>query len=264
MTPKIKAVVNRKGGAGKTTTAVSLCACFAESGKHGLLLDMDSQGHASKSLGLRVTEGRSGLYRVLVDGEAIVNNAVDTGHGFDLVTSAKDAAEVEIRMTLQPDGRMQLREALAEIPAGRWDYVLIDCPPALGHLTQSALIASDGVIVPLPMEELPFDGFQELLDTITGVRRHDNRTLTIQAIFETMSDSRTTLATVTRGELEEILGKDNPIAAAEALLSLRVRRNIALAEAPAARKPVTVHKPKSHGSADYRALASALTERGIV
>jgi chromosome partitioning protein len=264
MSTKIKAVVNRKGGAGKTTTAVSLCACFAEAGKRGLLIDLDSQGHASKSLGLRVAEGRSGLYRVLVDGDPIVKHVVDTGHGFDLITSSKDAAEVEIRMTMQSAGRLQLREALAEIPPGRWDYVLIDCPPALGHLTQSALIACDGVIVPLPMEALPFDGFQELLDTISSVRRHDNRTLTIQAIFETMSDPRTTLATVTRGQLESVLGTNNPIAATEALLELRVRRSIALAEAPDTSKPVTAHKPSSKGTADYRALACALTERGIV
>jgi chromosome partitioning protein len=181
------------------------------------------------------------------------------------VPAGEDMREVENMIVDKVDGRMELREAIADLPEGRWDAVIIDCPPNLGQLTQSALIACHGVIVPIPMEALPFKGFNKLIDAIMQLRKNANPTLAIQALFETMSDPRTTLAQITRGMVDDALGV-TPAARQDALLDLRIRRSIPLGEAPGLERPRPVihYKPDSHGATDYRALAAALVHREIV
>lgn len=263
--PPTKAIANHKGGVGKTTTAVNLCAGLAERGKRALLLDLDAQAHATISVGQRVTTRHSPMYAVLMEPQALAAHAVDTGYGFDVVPAARDMDEVELAIGNKPGGKLELREAIAELPAGRYDAIIIDCPPNLGHRTQSALIAAQGVIVPIPMEALPFEGFGQFITALEGIRKHDNPGLTIEALFETMSDDRTKLAYITRGMVDAAIG-GSPVARVDALLTERVRRNVALAEAPGLGRPRPVmhYKPDSHGAADYRALTAALVERGIL
>ncbi|MEY4510969.1 MAG: hypothetical protein RLZZ450_3091 [Pseudomonadota bacterium] len=260
---KVLAIANRKGGCAKTTSAVNLAAIFAELGKRVLLIDLDSQGHASEHIGMRV-DVDSPVYRVLARSENVVDLARACPFGFDVLAGGKDiaAAELFMKTSTSGNGRMVLREALEDVPSGRWDVVLLDCPPALDQLTMAALIACDGVLVPLPLEPLPFDGLKRLLESIEGVRRYDNRALTVQAVFVTLCNERTILASTIREEVEQLI-PGNPLFAPAAMLNSRVRRNIALAEASKAARPVTAYNPACHGADDYRELAGELVARGV-
>lgn len=262
--PKIKALANRKGGVGKTTTAVNLAAALAQLERRVLLLDLDSQGHASIHVGMKVDKG-SPAYRVIAEGRAIVDCAQATPFGFDILAGGDDLSTAEALMSTDTtgNGRMVLREALEEIPTGRWDLVLLDCPPSLKDMTQAALIAAHGVFVPLPMEVLPLDGFRRLLVTIDGVRKYANRELQVEAVIETISDPRTNLASATRDDAYGMMA-EHPAVKPSALLSTRIRKNIRLAEAPKEGKTVFAHDDACHGADDYRALAIELREKGLV
>jgi chromosome partitioning protein len=270
-TPKIKALANRKGGVGKTTTAVNLAAALSELGLKVLLLDLDSQGHASEHVGMKVEKG-SPAYRVIAEGRAIVDCVQRTDDseqpsrfGFDILAGGDDLSTAEALMATDTtgNGRMVLREALEEVPPGRWDLVLLDCPPSLKDMTQAALTASHGVFVPLPMEALPFDGFRRLLTTIDGVRKYANRELVVEAVIETISDPRTNLANDVRTEVRDIVSTHVAVRR-DALLEQRIRKNVKLAEAPKRHQTVFAHDNTCHGAVDYRALAVALRERGLV
>jgi chromosome partitioning protein len=264
--PKVKALSQRKGGVAKTTSAVNLSAMLAKyHGRRVLLWDCDSQGHASKYLGMQQLTKGSPSYGVLAEGRAIIDCAQPTGFGFDLLAGGQDLSTAEALMgsNTSGNGRMVIREALEELPAGRWDVVLLDCPPSLKDMTQAALIACNGVLVPLPMEPLPYDGFEMLMTTIEGVRRYSNQSLAVQAIFEATTDPRTLLAATIRDRLDKFI-EQHALLTPELLLSQRVRRNIRLAEACDAAKPITHFDETCHGAADYRALADELVARGIL
>lgn len=258
------AIVNHKGGVGKTTTALNLAVPLAvEHQKRVLAMDLDSQGHLSKHLGRRV-DRESPMFRMLARGETIAACAEPTGYGFDVVAGGRDvgAAQALMRTDVTGNGRMQLREALAEIPVGTWDVVLLDCPPALADMTTAALIAANAAIIPLPMEDLPLDGMIELLKTIEGVRKYDNPKLTVRAVFETMSNPNTILSATIREDVQQRLAGSD-VFSGDALLTQRVRRNIPLAEAARAQRPVSAYNPMCHGAEDYRALAAELVARGV-
>jgi chromosome partitioning protein len=279
---RIIALAQRKGGVGKTTSAVNLAACIAELfGIRCLLIDLDSQGNTSIHLGIKQwTSRRTGwplrivkpedptpspAYRLIATHAQVVDVAYVTPFGFDLIPSGADLASAEVLMNRVATGRMVLREKLEDLRADQWPVVLLDCPPSLGDLTRSALIAADTVLCPMPMEELSYAGLVELFETIEDLRKYDNRDLAVGAIFETKSDPRTTHAATVRDSVEQLLANALPFAPASALLdvSLRIRRDVRAPEAVTGERPLLAYDPSSRASEDYRNLAQELFSRGM-
>lgn len=255
------AIANRKGGVGKTTTAVNaadVLTRFHLPEGRVLLIDLDTQRNASLCCGTRLDAGfPSPAYRVLVEGAALSDLAVRTRFGFDLLASHSDLDEAasEIRGAFTGRGQYVLREAIAEA-GDRWDVILLDTPPNIGDVTTAALVAADYVVIPLPMQRLPYEGMLEVLGVIESVRAEHNPALKLGGVFATMLDDTTRLHAVIRGQAEDMVG--------EHLLSLRVRRNNALAEAQEVGVPVTEYKPECNGALDYRELVSQLVSRGVM
>lgn len=252
------AVVNRKGGVGKTTTAVNVAAVLAERGRRVLLVDLDTQRNASTHVGLKHEPPLpSPVYRVLVDGELIDELAQSTGFGFDLLASGRDLDEVanQMRRALTGDGHLAMLEALRRVE-GRWDMVLLDTPPNVGDVTTAALIAADYALIPTIMQTLPYEGLLEVLDLIDELIKGPNPELRVLGIFSTLTNDQTTLADIIRGKIDERCPGD--------LLEARIRINTALGQASERGMPVLHHDSTCHGSEDYRALVTELATRGVV
>lgn len=254
----VMAVVNQKGGVGKTTTTINLAAGLALRGKKVLLIDIDPQGNASTGLGV----GRDGrdhsIYDILVDGEGL-DAAVQTTQvpGLSLVPSHIDLAAAELEIG-QADGRTtRLRQALAAAagPAsgGIWDYVLIDCPPSLNILTVNALAAADSVIVPLQCEFYALEGLSQLLQTVEMAKANINPSLIIEGVMLTMYDKRNRLSSQVAADVRKHLGR--------AVFNTVIPRNVRIAEAPSFAKPVMMYDAECAGSIAYMALADELLSR---
>lgn len=251
------AVVNRKGGVGKTTTAVNVAAVLAERGRRVLIVDLDTQRNASVHVGMRHDPPLpSPVFRVLVDGEEMATAAQPTGFGFDLLAAGRDIDEAanQMRRNLASDGMRVLREAIEEAGT-RWDVVLLDCPPSVGDVTTAALIAADYALIPTIMQTLPYEGLVEVIELIGEVRAKNNPGLKVLGVFSTLTNDSTTLADVIRGKVDDLCPGD--------LLDARIRFNTALGEASERGMPVLQHRPDCNGSQDYRALVAELAERGI-
>lgn len=254
---KTLAICHRKGGVGKTTTAVNMSAVLAERGQRVLLIDLDSQRNASLHLGVRLPkDSPSPAYKVLAKGKALADECMRTPFGFDLLPCTDDLVDASEKMTraIGGQGRLVLREALQEAD-GKWDTVIIDCPPDLGMITTAAMIAAQGLIIPMIMHKLPYEGLLEILEVVTVLRKYDNPALKIEAVFATIMDDNTILAATVRDRVEQLLGVT--------MLPLRIRRNNALAEASEAERPVTHYKPDCNGAFDYRALVTQFQAMGV-
>jgi chromosome partitioning protein len=249
---KTVAIANQKGGVGKTTTAVNLAAVLGEMGKRVLLVDLDPQGNASTHVGMRVDK-HSPAGQALMGMAPMAGLVRASSFGFDILPGGKGTRVAESHLTINPDDAVRLREQLHE--AQSWDTVLLDCPPSLGFILHAALLAADGVIVPMLLESLPLEGLSDLLGTIDR-QRLQNTDLKLSAIFATKSDERTVLGRDVLASLKKHCG--------DTLLTTSVRRNVALAAAPSAEQPITHYAPSSAGAEDYRALAAELTQRGVV
>lgn len=247
----IIAIANQKGGVGKTTTAINLGAGLGALERRVLLVDSDPQGNATRGLGGRATTPQ--LYHALV-GEAPLS-AVIRPSGFpnlDLVPSARDLVGVEVEFVGKSGWEEILKEVLAEV-ANRYDTILIDCPPSLGHLTVSALNAAQGVLVPLQCEYFALEGVSELLATIERIQGGLNPHLAIAGVLLTMYDDRTNLS---RDVAEEIRRHF-----AGQVYDAVVPRNIRLAEAPSHGLPIFQYDIKSRGAEAYLALAREFLRR---
>jgi chromosome partitioning protein len=247
----ILAIANQKGGVGKTTTAINLGAGLGALERRVLLVDCDPQGNATRGLGAKAAPPH--LYHAL-SGEVPLSAAIRPS-GFpnlDLVPSQRDLVGIEVELVGEDGWEQRLKGVLAEI-AGRYDTILIDCPPSLGHLTINALTAADGVLVPLQCEYYALEGISELLATVERVRRSLNKQLQIAGILLTMYDDRTNLSKDVAEEIRShFAGK---------VFETVVPRNIRLAEAPSHGLPIFQYDIKSRGSEAYLALAREFLRR---
>lgn len=251
---KIYAIAIYKGGGGKTTTAVNLAAALAELGKRVLVVDLDPQGHASLHVGLlRAEHEHTEAGRVVAGLSRVDATITHPAFGFELVPGGKGTAAAASMLESHRQFLGALGAALRA--AQGWDVVLIDTPPSHGTLTQAALRAADGVLVPLELEYLAWRGFESLMSTIEYEREH-NPDLALTGWFQTNSDLRLNLS---RGVLERARQRwpDHE-------LRTQIRIDTLLGSAPGWAQPITAYRPKSHGAADYRALAAELIERGLV
>jgi len=251
--PRIVAVANQKGGVGKTTTAINLGTALAAAGCRVVVFDLDPQGNASTGLGIGHGDRRPGSYHVLI-GEVAIGEAArrTVVPNLDVVPSGVDLSGAEIELVAMPARETFLKTALAE-PAARWDYVLIDCPPALGLLTVNALAAAHAVLVPLQCEFFALEGISHLVKTIERVRRGFNPRLEIQGIVLTMFDKRNRLSEAVATDVRAHFG--------DRVYRTVIPRNVRISEAPSHGRPVLVYDTHCAGSQAYIHLAGEVLRR---
>ncbi len=248
------AIANQKGGVGKSTTAVSLGAALAEAGKSVLVVDLDPQGNASTGLGIRHDARDVTIYEVLVSeapmDQAVVPTAVER---LFAVPSTIDLAGAEIELVSVFSREMRLAKAMLPVVGGRFEYILLDCPPSLGLLTVNALAAAEELIVPIQCEYYALEGLSQLLRNVSLIQQNVNTRLQLTGIVMTMFDSRTRLSEQVVEEVRKFFGKK--------VYDTVIPRTVRLSEAPGYGEPITVYDSRSKGAECYRSLAQELLTR---
>ena len=250
---QIISVANQKGGVGKTTTTVNLGACLASLGKKGLLVDMDAQGNATSGVGIRKPDVTKDIYDVLVNELPIDEATLITEHeNLSIVPATLQLAGAEIELTSMMARESRLKGSLAEV-SSQYDYILIDCPPSLGHLTINSFTASDSILIPVQCEYYALEGLSQLLNTVRLVQKHFNPELEIEGVLLTMYDARTNLGNEVVEEVRKYFR--------EKVYETIIPRNIRLSEAPSHGKPIIDYDPRSRGAEVYQALAKEVVSR---
>ncbi len=250
---KIFAIANQKGGVGKTTTTVNLAAALAATGQRVLLIDLDPQGNATMGSGIEKRSLKTSVYQVLLGlgTAATARQRSETGK-YDILPSNRELAGAEIEMVDLDEREIRLRLALKPLEAD-YDFILIDCPPALSMLTLNGLCAAHGVIIPMQCEYYALEGLSDLVNTIKQVHRNLNNDLEIIGLLRVMFDPRSTLANQVSSQLESHFG--------DKVFKTLVPRNVRLAEAPSYGMPGVVFDKSSKGAQAYVAFAVEMVER---
>jgi chromosome partitioning protein len=251
---RVTACTNQKGGVGKTTTVINLAAFLALSGTRTLVIDLDPQGNATSGLGIDRRQVERSSYDALVDRSPISELAVATAvEGLELVPSAAALSGAEVELVGVSARERRLAASLADLN-GRWDRVLIDCPPSLGLLTVNALTAADGVLIPIQTEYYALEGLSQLVHTIRRIREGLNPRLEIDGVLLTMYDGRTNLSAQVASEVRRHMNGT--------VYSTVVPRSVRLSEAPSHGLPIALYDPASRGAGAYRELAGEVVARG--
>ena len=249
----IIAVANQKGGVGKTTTSINLAASLAATKRRVLLVDLDAQGNATMGVGVDKSSVRFTTRDVLLE-KARATDVIQhlASVGISLMPANGDMTEAEIKLRDVAAGDFALKSALSEI-ADQFDYILLDCPPALSKLTVNALVAADGVLIPMQCEYYALEGLTALMDTIGKIKRVINPRLEVEGLLRTMFDPRNNLANDVSNQLTEHFG--------DKVYRSIIPRNVRLAEAPSHGLPVMLYDAQSSGAKAYLALAGEVLRR---
>lgn len=251
---RIIAIANQKGGVGKTTTSVNLSACLAHLGKKVLLIDTDPQGNATSGLGVNKGDVQQCIYDILIDDadmdDVILSTKVDN---LDIIPATISLAGAEIELVSTISREVRMKHAIHQVK-GRYDYVIIDCPPSLGLLTINALTASDSIIIPVQCEYYALEGLSQLLSTVRLVQKHLNEELVIDGVLLTMFDARTNLGTQVIDEVKKYFQ--------DKVYKTIIPRNVRLSEAPSHGEPIIMYDVRSRGAEVYLELAKEVVHNG--
>lgn len=251
---RIIAVINQKGGVGKSTTAINLAAALGENGKQVLLVDLDPQGNSSSGLGIEKTLVKNCIYDVLLNDVSIEEAIIpDIYPDLDIVPATINLAGAEVELVSEMARENRLKEAAGAV-RGKYDYILIDCPPSLGLLTINALVAADKLLIPIQCEFYALEGVTKLLESMKRVKTRLNPTLDIFGVLLTMYDNRTTLSKQVVEEVQGYFGK--------LVFNTLIPRTVKLSEAPSFGMPITEYDPHGKGAICYQELAKEVIERG--
>ena len=250
---KILAVTNQKGGVGKTTTCVNLAASLAEAGHRVLLIDLDAQGNATTGSGIDKSSLKHTIYHVLI-GDKTLHEVIQSSikGKFDIAPANRNLAGAEVELVNEIGRETRLKQALTELQAS-YDYVLLDCPPALNLVTVNALTAAHAVMIPMQCEYYALEGLSDLVNTIKKVRTHLNPTLEIEGLLRTLFDNRNMLAQQVSAQLVSHFG--------DKVYQTIIPRNIRLAEAPSYGLPALIYDRASKGAQAYVQLAQEIISR---
>ncbi|MDR1185613.1 MAG: AAA family ATPase [Coriobacteriales bacterium] len=248
------AIINQKGGVGKSTTAVNLAAALGEKGKRTLLVDLDPQGNATSGFGVEKVVDMKSIYDGLMNDIPAKELALPTDEkNVDIIPATIDLAGAEPELAVVISRENRLKDAL-ESAKGVYDFILVDCPPSLGLLTVNSLAAADELLIPIQCEFYALEGLSKLLDTVKLVKMRLNRDLEIQGVLLTMYDSRTSLARQVADDVREFFK--------EKVYKAVVPRSVKLAEAPGFGKSIFLYSSSSKGANAYRDLAKEVIKRG--
>ena len=246
---KVIAIANQKGGVGKTTTAVNLSASVAAQGKRVLILDLDPQGNTTSGYGISKRTVQAGTYQLLIGENTAEEALCHTDYQVDVIPSNIQLSGAAIELVEMDKRESRLRQALAPI-ADRYDYIFIDCPPALDLLTLNGLCAADTVLVPMQCEFFALEGLSELMSTVRTVKKMYNKYIELEGVLLTMYDGRLNLTLQVVQEVKKFFG--------DKVYATTIPRNVRLAEAPSYGMPVNYYDPASKGTAAYAELAKEL------
>lgn len=251
---KVIAIINQKGGVGKSTTAINLSAALGEMGKQVLLIDLDPQGNSSSGLGVEKNRVFRCIYDALLNDIPLTDIIIpDVSKGLDVVPATINLAGAEVELVSEMARENRLKDAIGPM-RGRYDYVFIDCPPSLGLLTINALVAADKLLIPIQCEFYALEGVTKLLDSMKRVKSRLNPSLDIYGVLLTMSDNRTTLSRQVSDEVRRYFGK--------IVFETSIPRTVKLSEAPSFGQPITQYDPTGKGAQSYIDLAKEVISRG--